>query len=88
MPKTHLTTARSQRARRNREIIEDLKLKVEMYELLLWGTRFIPTPTSILSRSQRLRIGDVKRVTGASSKEVIRRGVDLFLAQEAPVYLA
>lgn len=89
MPKTHLTTARSQRARSSKHLSREmLEFKIRMLHAAVLLLGYQPTPTSILTRSQRLRIGDVRRVTGASSEDVIRRGVDLFLEQEAPVYLA
>ena len=42
----------------------------------------------VLTRSQRLRLSAVAKATGFSAENMTRRGVDLFLDCEAPVYLA
>jgi hypothetical protein len=46
------------------------------------------TLAPVLTRSQRLRLSAVAKATGLSAENMTRRGLDLFLDIEAPVYLA
>jgi predicted DNA-binding protein len=42
----------------------------------------------VLTRAQRLRLDNVAKHAGLTRQQMVRRGVELFLRQEAPVYLA
>lgn len=87
MPKTNLTIARSPRARRNQKSIDDLELQLRLAHaaIVMLGMQ---TPTSILTRSQRLRLADVSKRTGVDPESVMRRAVGNWLTIEAPIYLA
>lgn len=88
MPNTHRSTRRNP-SRRRRSTTADLRAKLEMAQLFIDMLTYVkPTPQQLLTRSQRLRLGDVSAKTGFTREQMMRRGVDMFLEIEAPVYLA
>ena len=54
------------------------------------NTRTVTNETlaDVLTRAQRLRLDNVGKRTGFTCKQMVRRGLGLWLECEAPVYLA
>lgn len=74
--------------RRKKQPADELALQLSLAHSAITILGMQPTPTSILTRSQRLRLADVSRRYGISSEQLIRRAVSLWVNVEAPVYLA